>query len=303
MSKQQAKTVCGARAKSCRVGNLAQSTIKSECGKVIAVAKTTLSADADTMIDWNLVKKTTLWDYEELIEKMSGTFSYAFVQECYNHTMKEAADYVKRLLGYDQKHEKHVSRMISVFNTLDGLKTKNYSNLISRVESKEKCEDFLRKTQLPFDDLICALNHIFRWVLPHNVYLRELIDTENEPQKNHIEGLRRHRIRFNLDVLEYGRTREDREKLSKETGIPRSFIFDLVNLADMSRLPYSNRKTVRHLSAGGYNSIAKLAQTDSKKMMDTMKSYFDRIGVKLTGFIDLEGIAQWARTLPAIIED
>lgn len=271
--------------------------------RVIAVTETTPSADVETVLDWNLVKKATLWDYEELVEKMSGDFSYTFVQELYDHNMKEAADYVRRLLGYDPKHAKHISRMINVFKILDGLKTENYSDLISKVENKEKCEDFLRKTQLPFEDMIFALNHIFRWVLPHNIYLRELIDTESESYKSHLEELRTHRIRFNLDVLEYGRTGEGREKLSKETGIPKSFIFDLVNLADMSRLPYSNRKTVRHLSAGGYDSIAKLAQTDSKKMIQDMKSYFDRIGVKLSGFIELEGIAQWARTLPAVMED
>jgi hypothetical protein len=130
-----------------------------------------------------------------------------------------------------------------------------------------------------------------------------LIDTENERHKIYIEKLRNRRIRFNLDILENGRTREGREKLSKDIGIPESFIFDLVNLADMSRLPYSNRKTVKHLLAGGYDSVAKLAQTDSEKMMEDMKSHFDRIGIKLSGFIDLKGIARWARTIPAVVED
>ena len=103
--------------------------------------------------------------------------------------------------------------------------------------------------------------------------------------------------------MEYGRTGEGREKLAKETGIPKSFILDLVNLADMSRLPYSNRKTVKHLFAGGFDSVAKLAQVDSEKISEVMKSYFDRMGVKISGFIDLKGIAQWAKTIPAIIND
>jgi hypothetical protein len=109
------------------------------------------------VIDWNLVKKTTLWDCEELIEKMSGVFSYPFVQEHYNHSMNEAVQYVRRLLGYNPKHVKHISRMTNVFKILDGLKAENYRDLISKVENKEKCEDFLRETQLPFEDLIYAL--------------------------------------------------------------------------------------------------------------------------------------------------
>lgn len=265
--------------------------------------ETKLLADVKTMIDWNLVKKMTLWDYEELIKKISEIFSYSFIQEHYNHNMKEATDYLEELLGCDLKHEKHVSRMANILTILEGLKVDNYADLIHRIENKEKCEDFLRKTKLPFEDLILVLNHIFRWVFPRLLYLRELIDTENECHKVCIKKLRNRRIRFNLDVLENGRTREGREKLSKDTGIPESFILDLVNLADMSRLPYSNRKTVKHLLAGGYDSVAKLAQTDSERILKEMKSYFERIEVKLSGFIDLKGIAQWARTMPIVVEN
>jgi len=255
------------------------------------------------MIDWNLVKKMTLWDYEELIKKITIVSSYNFIQEHYNHNMKEASCYLEELLGYDLKHEKYVIRMANILTILEGLKVDNYSDLIHRIENKEKCEDFLRETKLPFEDLILVLNYIFRWVFPHRLYLKELIDTENECHKTYIEKLRNRRIRFNLDILENGRTREGREKLSRDTGIPESFILDLVNLADMSRLPYSNRKTVKHLRAGGYNSVAKLAQTDSERIIEDMRSYFKRMGTKLSGFIDLRGIAQWAKTMPDIVED
>jgi hypothetical protein len=255
------------------------------------------------VIDWNLVKNITLWDYEELIKKILDVFSYSFVQEYYNHDMSEAVDYVRTLLGYHPKYAKHVSKTTNTLKRLDRLRVENYTDLILSVENKEKCEDFLRKTQLPFEDCISTLNYIFRWVLPHKLYLRELIDTENKTHKNYIKELRTHKIRFNLDLLESGRTREGREKLAQETGIPKSFILDLVNLTDMSRLPYSNRKTIKHLSAGGFDSVAKLAQADSEKLSEVMKSYFGRMGVKLSGFIDLKGIAQWAKTIPAIVKD
>lgn len=257
----------------------------------------------ETMIDWNLVKKITLWNYEELIKKVSMVFSYSFIQEYYDHDMRQATDYIKELLGYDPKFEKYVAKIANVFNSLNSLGVENYTDLIRKVENKEKCEDFLKKTELSFENLIFTINFIFRWVLPHNLYLRELIDIENESHKNYIEELRKRKIRFNMDILERGRIREDREKLAKETRIPKSFILHLVNLADVSRLPYSNRKTVKHLFAGGYDSLAKLAQTDSEKIMEDMKLYFNRIGVKLSGFIDLKGIAQWARTMPIIVEN
>jgi len=41
-------------------------------------------------IDWNSVKKQTLWSYEDLIGKLLSVLAYDFVQEHYNHTMEQA---------------------------------------------------------------------------------------------------------------------------------------------------------------------------------------------------------------------
>ncbi len=63
-----------------------------------------------------------------------------------------------------------------------------------------------------------------------------------------------------------------------------------------------SRKTVDHLFGGGYTSIDKIVQVDKRKFKEDMKSHFDRIGVKPSGFIDLEGITEWAKTIPKIVE-
>lgn len=254
-------------------------------------------------IDWNIVKKVTLWSYEDLMEKIVKVLSYNFIREHYNHDMIEAETYVVRLLGYDPKYTKYLSKLTNIFRKLDGLKVENYTELVHQVENREKCEEFLKKTKLPFKDLISVLNYIFRWVLPfRNVYLRQLIDTSNETHKEYLKELTKLNIKFNLDILEQGRTRESREKISKKTGIPEAFIINLVNRADLTRLPYMNRKTVDHLFGGGYNSLDKIVQVDKRKFKEDMKSHFDRIGLKLSGFIDLDGIAEWAKTIPKIVE-
>ena len=114
-------------------------------------------------------------------------------------------------------------------------------------------------------------------------------------------GLTPNEAKVYLFLIDYGESKAGR--IAKETGIQKPFIADLVNLADMSRLPYSNRKTVKHLFAGGYDSVAKIVQTDSEKMIEDMKSYFNRIGVKVSGFIDLKGIAQWVKNMPIVVKD
>lgn len=253
-------------------------------------------------LDWAIVKKKTLWTYEELIQKILDVMSYEFVSKHYNHSMREALNYADRLFGRHQKYTDYTKRLTEVFNSLENSGIRSYSDLIRQVESREKCVEFLKKTKLPFENPVLVLNHIFRWVLPHRLYLRELIDTDDETERQYIEILRERGIRFNLDILEHGWSGKGRKTLSQKTGVPEDFILSLVNGADMSRLPYSNRKTVKHLCLGGYDSIEKLAQTDSSQMIDSMQSYFGKTGVKLTGFIDLEGRQRWANTIPRVVE-
>jgi len=253
-------------------------------------------------IDWAIVKKETLWTYEELIQRILDAMSYEIVSKHYNHSMKEAANYAVRLFMNRPKYTDNTKKLTEVFSNIENSGIHSYSDLMHQAESKERCVELLRKTKLPFKDLVLVLNHVFRWVLPHKLYLRELIDTEDETEKHYVEILRQPDIKFNLDILEHGWSKKGRKTLSQETGIPEDFILSLVNKADMSRLPYSNRKTVKHLCLGGYNSIEKLARTDPSEMIKDMESYFRRLGVRPAGFIDLKGIAQWAKTIPKIVE-
>lgn len=254
-------------------------------------------------IDWNIVKKMTLWKYEDLIKKLLKVLSYDFIQKHYNHNMKEAKGYVGKLLGYDQKYAEYTIKLTDVFEKLDRLKVQNYTELVQRVTDREKCKRFLSQAGLPFEEFISALNYIFRWVLPfRNVYLRQLADTSNEVHKDHIESLRDHEIKFNLDILEHGRTKKGRMKLSRETEIPEDFLSDLVNRADLTRLPYMSKQTVNHLCSAGYNTIDELARVDIEKLKNDMKSYFGKKGIRLGSFIDLTGLIEWARAVPKIVE-
>jgi hypothetical protein len=109
-----------------------------------------------------------------------------------------------------------------------------------------------------------------------------LIDKENHSQKEYITALRTNNIRFTLDVLEIGRTKEGRVKIAIKTGVPEDFIAELVNRADFTRMPYISGKTVWHYFTGGYNSLEKLVNSDLDKLREDMTKYFDSIGRKLS---------------------
>lgn len=255
-------------------------------------------------IDWDIVKKLTLWNYEELIKKILKVLSYNFIQEFYNQTMKEAAIHVGELLGYDRKYESYVIRMTNLFAKLDALKVSNYNDLLDRVENREKCEKFVRESKLQFEDMISLLNYIFRWVLPfRNVYLRQLSDETDKTQTDYVKKLATHNVKFNLDILEHCRTKSAREKLSKETGIPKSFITSLTNRADLTRLPYMSKKTVDHLCSAGYDTMNKLATVDVATLTEDMKAYFNKAGIRIGSFIDIPGLVAWAKATPEIIEN
>ncbi len=260
-------------------------------------------------IDWSQVKKRTLWQYEDLIKKMLNVLDYAFVREYYNHTMQEAVTYSVRIRqGYLQngREAAFIGEISGHFRKLDLLGIRDYLDLVQRVDTREKCEAFLRERGFSFDALIQVLGYLFRWVLPFKCPVRELVDTIAGADKACMEVLKAHRISSNLDVLERCRTMVGRVTFSRETGMPESFILELVHRADISRLAYVRGKTIKHLSGGGYDTLGKIASADIKKMEADMTAYYATIGRSFADFkavIPLDWMVGGARTLPGVVEE
>ena len=97
-------------------------------------------------IDWDHVKANSLWHYEALIEKMLSVLAYGFVQEYYNHTMKEAASFSLRIRqGYLQtgKESAFIGEITDHFSNLGNLGVRDYLDLVRQVETRAKCELFV----------------------------------------------------------------------------------------------------------------------------------------------------------------
>jgi hypothetical protein len=69
--------------------------------------------------DWDYVKKTTLWHYEDLIKKLNVLMAYPIIWQAYNHDMAQAAIFAHRLFP-----DKNIAagefpaRMLSTFERL-----------------------------------------------------------------------------------------------------------------------------------------------------------------------------------------
>jgi hypothetical protein len=259
-------------------------------------------------IDWEQVKKLTLWNYEQLVDKLLRTLAYGFVLEHYNHTMDEAGRYAEKVRdGYLQGRSKPaiVDPMLSNFKILNDLRVRTYLDLVQQVESKVKCESFLEQTGFGFKELIETLNYLFRWVLPFSIPVRELIDLNNESHKAYFEILKEQKLVSNLDILEQGRTPDGRTRLSQATGIPGGFITGLVHKADISRLAFVRGKTVLHLCGGGFDTLDKIANADVGEMEKAMDTYYKTLGKSLADFkavIPLAWMVGGTRILPTVLE-
>ncbi len=258
-------------------------------------------------IDWDIVKKQTLWSYEELLKKLLKTLDYGFVREDYNHSMAEAVNFADKVQeGYLQgRSEPDIAdKMGGKFKALGTVGVKSYLDLVQRVENRDKCESFLRATSFGFSELIETLNYLLRWVLPFACPVREFIDVKNSIQMAYLEILKREKLGANLDILERGRTQSGRNSLVKDTGIPKAFITDLVHKADISRLAYVRGKTVLHLCGGGYDTLEKIASANVAEMEQRMDAYYKTLGKTLADFkavIPLGWVIGGARILPKII--
>lgn len=260
------------------------------------------------IINWDFVKKRTLWHYEDLIKKLDQALSYDFVQQFYNHTMDEAIDYVNEVhAGYLQHRGDRtwLDDLITNFTWLKRVGVQNYRDLVQQVDSREKCEAFVQASGMGFPELIETLNYLLRWVLPFPTPLREFFNTEDVTQMAYFQALKQQRIMSNLDLLAQGRTAAKRAQLASATGIPDEFLLSLIHKADLSRLAYVRGKTVRHLCGGGYDMLAKLATADLQEMEAAMSAYYQTLGKRSADFkavVPLGALIGGARSLPKIVE-
>ena len=260
-------------------------------------------------IDWSRVKKQTLWNYEDLIAKLQSVLGYEFVQEHYNHTFKQAKRYANKIRsGYLQNRGEKIAFIDNIAANLEKfgkLGIKNYSKLVCQVVTRKQCLTFLQETDFDFDELILTLNYLLRWVLPFKTPIREFIDVENLTEMKYLVSLKKHRIGSNLDIIDLGRDKVGRKKLSNITKIPPTFIMSLVYKADISRLAFVRGKTIRHLCGGGYDNLEKLATANLTEMEVKMEAYYKTLGKSLSDFkavIPLSWMVGGAKILPRVVK-
>lgn len=105
-------------------------------------------------------------------------------------------------------------------------------------------------------------------------------------------------------MLEKGRTKKQREQLSKQLGIPEEAVLELVKLSDITRIGYVKKKLSRLYYDAGLDSPAKIAEFEPKQLHEFFVKFIEE--TDWDGMVpnpkDLVGNIENARKLPEIVE-
>jgi hypothetical protein len=258
--------------------------------------------------NWDYVKKTTLWHYEDLIKKLNVVRAYPVIWQAYNHDMNQAADFAQRLFP-----DKNITagefpaEVLHIFEHLQSIGINNWDNLLSMIATKAECLEFLTIHKLDFKEFIDLLNYLLRWAFPFQTASRELLAHESPLEISCYEILKQHKLMNSFDILEQGHTKTGRNALAQLTGLPQEFANNLVHRADIARLPYVRRKTILPVCGAGYDTLAKIAAADLRQMEFDLDVYFQRTqnksGKNYKAVIVLKGLVTGAQALPIIMEE
>jgi hypothetical protein len=255
-------------------------------------------------VDWTEVQKvlSPIRDYEELCRQWQGSFSYAFVREAYNFSMPALAEYTQQILGGDtrQRYAEYAAVLIEIIGQLGRLGVQNIEDLFERVDAREKLEQFVAQSGIAAPETATVLKYLFYWVIPKEKYLNQLV--RDDPDASRAASvLGEMGIRFNLALLQQGIDAAGREALAAKSGLSQTVILDLVNRADLSRIPWASKATLSNIIGAGYGSLARLADANLERLAEDFFAYGRAIGKDLRLGNEIESSQRIAKIVPAIV--
>ena len=246
--------------------------------------------------NWNAILKNAA--------KLKEVLAYPFLLEAYPHSMLDAAGFAGQLLGSDprKRYSDYIARLEPIFQCLHQAGVSGYAHLMEHCGSQEDLQTLASRADLAPDDIGTVLGFLASWVFPNKIYLRELLDKDDTATKLFVTHLRECGIRFNLDVLQRGRTRQGRRELSAETDVPEDVIFMLVCRADLARIPFASGSAMRTYTHAGYPTLQALTESDVQTLMEDVRRYMASIGKDSRYGIEPDGSRANAVVMPKIIE-
>ena len=258
--------------------------------------------------NWDTVKKITLWNYENLMQKLCVVTGYPTIWHAYNHTVPRAAIFAMSLFPHSNiETGEYPSAIIRSFERLQTAGISDWESLLSKISTRADCANFVAEHPISFEELIEVLNYLLRFGFPFKTATRELLDHENPQEMVFYKILKAHLLMNSFDLLEQGNTAAARRNLADLTGLQLDFVTRIVHRADIGRLPYARRKTILALCGAGYDNLRKIAGAGLPQMEADLDAYFQRTQGKpwenFKSVIVLRELIVRAQALPGIVSE
>ena len=99
----------------------------------------------------------------------------------------------------------------------------------------------------------------------------------------HVKGLGKAGVRTARELLDKGRTEEERALLEEASGVPRDSILKMVKLSNLARIGGLKKKRAQLFYDAGFDTLDKIAVMEPGELIDTLESYIEREGLNGRG--------------------
>lgn len=256
-------------------------------------------------IDWTEVQKalSPIKDYETLCRQFHESFAYPFVRQTYDFTLAELSGYTRRILGGDprQRYADYADWLVDAIAKLEQAGVKSILDLFARVDGRDALEAFCGQSGLGATTIAHVLKYLAYWIVPKRKLLAQLV-RDQAAVLSAVGILNGLGVRSNLDLLQQGIPPAGRRALAATSGLPEAVILDLVNRADLSRLPWASKATISNIVGAGYGSLERLAGAEPEQLIEDYFAYGRSIGKDLRLGNEIDNSQRIARILPAVLQ-
>ena len=256
-------------------------------------------------VDWQAVSRivSPVKNYEVLIQDLTESFAYDFIRQAFDYSMPELVEYTRRGLGSDPReaYRESAARVIAGFETLEAVGIISVLDLLAKVDLRPRLEAFTENKKVPAAGVAGILKYLYYWFVPRKKPLASLM-RDDTPMRPAIKALADMGIRSSLDMLAHGRSKTERKLLADTSRLPVELITELVNRADLSRMPWASKATISNIIAAGYPSLASLVAAEPQKLYADYSAYGRSIGKNLKLGNEIENCHRIALTLPLILQ-
>ena len=255
--------------------------------------------------DWNKVQQalSPLKSFEEMVKRWQEALAFEFVRSAYNYSLPALLDYTHRCLGKDTRGRfgDYESRLTAILTALQECGVRDVLDLAERTSTRPGLEALADLSGLAAHEIAIALQFLSYWFIPTAKPLSSLVRPGSELEAA-IQTLRRQGIRSNLELLQDGRTRLGREQIVESSGLPAAVVEELVQRADLSRLPWASKATISNIIGAGYGSLSRLVDAEPEQLYQDFFRYGAAIGKNLKLGNEIDNSYRIAKLMPRVVE-